>query len=72
LVWRARYDVLLLELAALTGSPVSRKPTFEPAFERKKNESIAFVAVLNCILANIEHATVLALRRSGWPNWRMR
>jgi hypothetical protein len=29
--WRARYDVLILELVALTGSPVSRKLTFEPA-----------------------------------------
>jgi hypothetical protein len=32
LVWRARYDVLILELVALTGSPKSRKLTFEPAF----------------------------------------
>jgi hypothetical protein len=30
LVWRARYNVLILELVALTGSPVSRKLTFEP------------------------------------------
>jgi hypothetical protein len=31
LVWRARYDVLIRRLVALTGSPVSRKLTFEPA-----------------------------------------
>jgi hypothetical protein len=32
LVWRAGYDVLIRKLVALTGSPMSRKLTFEPAF----------------------------------------
>jgi hypothetical protein len=35
LVWRARYDVLILELVALTGSPVSRKLTFDAARQRR-------------------------------------
>ena len=60
LVWRVRYDVLIRKLVALTGSPVPRRLTFEPAFKRNKPESKAFVAILNCILANIDHATVLA------------
>jgi len=55
-----RYDVLIRKLVALTGSPVPRRLTFEPAFKRNKPESKAFVAILNCILANIDHATVLA------------
>ena len=60
LVWRARYDVLIRKLVALTGAPVARKLTFEPVFKRNKPESRAFVAILNCILANIDHAAVLA------------
>ena len=60
LVWRVRYDVLIRKLVALTGARVSGKLTFEPAFKRHKPESKAFVAILNCILANIDHATVLA------------
>jgi AraC-like DNA-binding protein len=60
LVWRVRHDVLIRKLVALTGSPVSRRLTFEPVFKRNKPESKAFVAILNCILANIDHATVLA------------
>ena len=60
LVWRARYDVLIRKLVALTGTPVSRRLTFEPVCKRNKPESKAFIAILNCILANIDHATVLA------------
>jgi AraC-like DNA-binding protein len=60
LVWRVGYDVLVRKLVALTGSPLSRRLTFEPVIQRSGPESRAFVAILNCILANIEHATVLA------------
>ncbi len=60
LVWHLRHDVLVRKLAALTGSPVARRPTFAPAIERSAPESRAFVAILNCILANIEHASVPA------------
>jgi AraC-like DNA-binding protein len=60
LVWRVRYEVLVRKLVALTGAPVARRLTFAPAIRRDLPESKAFVAILNCILANIEHATVLA------------
>jgi len=60
LVWQVDYDVLVRKLAALTGTPQSRRLTFEPAIQRSGAESNAFVAILSCILANIEHATVLA------------
>ncbi len=60
LVWRVRHDVLIRKLVALTGSPVSRRLIFEPVFERNTPESKAFIAILNCILANIDHAAVLA------------
>jgi AraC-like DNA-binding protein len=59
LVWRVGYDVLVRKLVALTGSPVARRLTFEPTIQRDGPGSKAFVAILNCILANIEHATVL-------------
>src|SRR3569833_2186537 len=60
LVWRVGYDVLVRKLVALTGSPQSRRLTFAPAIQRSGAESEAFAAILSCILANIEHATVLA------------
>jgi AraC-like DNA-binding protein len=60
LVWRVRHDVLIRKLVALTGAPVSRRLTFNPTFQRNEPESKAFVAILNCILANIDHGTVLA------------
>jgi AraC-like DNA-binding protein len=60
LVWRVRYDVLVRKLVALTGSPVPRRLTFAPTIQRSEPESKAFVAILNCILANIDNATVLA------------
>jgi len=60
LVWRVGYDVLVRKLVALTGSPPSRRMTFAEAIQRSGLESKAFVAILNCILANIDHATVLA------------
>jgi AraC-like DNA-binding protein len=59
LVWRARYDVLIRKLVALTGALVSGRLTFEPVCKRHEPGSKAFVAILNCILANIDHATVL-------------
>ena len=59
LVWRARYEFLIRKLVALTGSPVSGTLTFDPAVKRNKPESKAFVAILNCILANIDHASEL-------------
>jgi AraC-like DNA-binding protein len=60
LVWRVGYDVLVRKLVALTGAPVPRRLTFAPAIQRNEPESKAFVAILNCILANIDHASVLA------------
>ena len=60
LVWRVRHDALIRKLVALTGTPVSRRLTFAPTIQRNGAESKAFVAILNCILANIDHATVLA------------
>ena len=60
LVWRVRYEVLVRKLVALTGSPVTRRLTFAPTIRRDTAESKASVAILNCILANIEHGTVLA------------
>jgi AraC-like DNA-binding protein len=60
LVWHVRHDDLIRRLVALTGAPVSRKLTFEPAIKRSRPESKAFIAILNGILANIDHATVLA------------
>ena len=60
LVWRVGYDVLVRKLAALTGSPVPRRLRFAPVIQRNEPEWQAFVAILNCILTNIEHATALA------------
>src|SRR4051794_11961126 len=60
LVWHVGCDVLVRKLVALTGSPQSRRLTFEPAIQRSGPESRAFVAILSCILANIDHATMLA------------
>jgi AraC-like DNA-binding protein len=60
LVWRVRYEVLVRKLVALTGSPAARRLTFAPTIQRDGPESKAFIAILNCILTNIEHATVLA------------
>ena len=60
LVWRVRSEALVRKLVALTGVPVSRKLVFEPAFKRNRPESKSFLAILNCIVANIDHATVLA------------
>jgi AraC-like DNA-binding protein len=60
LVWRIGYDVLTRKLVALTGAPLSRGLTFEPAIQRNEPEWKAFAAILNCILANIDHASVLA------------
>jgi AraC-like DNA-binding protein len=58
LSWQVRHDVLVRRLAALTGSPVTRKLQFDPVCRRSRPESHALIAILNCILANIEHATV--------------
>jgi AraC-like DNA-binding protein len=60
LVWRLGYDMLVRKLVALTGAPLARRLTFEPTIQGSGAESKAFVAILNCILANIDHATVLA------------
>lgn len=60
LVWRVHHDVLIRKLAALTGAPVSRRLTFEPACKRDQPESKAFISILDCILANIDQGTVLA------------
>jgi AraC-like DNA-binding protein len=60
LVWRVRYEDLIRKLVALTGAPISRKLTFEPVFKRSRPESKAFIAILDGILANIDHANALA------------
>jgi hypothetical protein len=57
LSWQVRDDVLVRKLVALTGSPVARKLIFDPVCKRSRPESQALIAILNCILANIEHAT---------------
>ena len=60
LSWQLRYDVLVRKLAALIGAPVARKLQFEPVCRRSRPESHALIAILNCILTNIEHATARA------------
>ncbi len=61
LVWRVRYEVLIRRLVALTGEPVPRKLRFEPAFDCTRPESMAFLAILNGVVANVDHAAVLTL-----------
>lgn len=57
LSWQVRQDVLVRKLVALTGSPVTRKLRFDPVCKRSRPESQALIAIINCILANIDHAT---------------
>ncbi len=51
--------MLVRKLVALTVEPVPRKLRFEPAFARNRPEAQAFMAILNCILPNIDHSAVL-------------
>jgi len=60
LVLHVRHDVLVRKLVALTGVPAPRKLAFAPVLNRNRPESKGFIAILNCILANIDHATTLA------------
>ena len=57
ITWHVRYDVLIRKLVALTGAPVARALSFDPVFSRGTAESDAFLAILNCILANIDYAS---------------
>jgi AraC-like DNA-binding protein len=53
--WHVRSDVLIRKFVALTGSPLPRPLSFDPVFSRGTAESNAFLAILNCILANIDY-----------------
>ena len=56
IMWHVRRDVLIRKIVALTGSPVARSLSFDPVFSRGTAESDAFLAILNCILTNIDCA----------------
>ncbi len=60
ITWHVRCDVLIRKLVALTGSAVARALSFDPVFNRGTPESDAFLAILNCILANIDYASPAA------------
>jgi AraC-like DNA-binding protein len=60
ITWHVRCDVLIRKLVALTGSPVARALSFDPVLSRGTPESDAFLAILNCILANIDYASPAA------------
>lgn len=60
LVWRIRYEALVRRLVTLTGAPVSRRLRFEPAMDLKRPESKAFLAIIHCLVANIDHGAVLS------------
>ena len=54
--WHVRRDVLIRKIVALSGSPVARTLNFDPVFSRGTAGSDAFLAILNCILTNIDCA----------------
>lgn len=60
LVWRVRTEVLVRRLVTLTGAPVPRKLRFEPAIDLARPESKSFLAILHCLVTNIDHGAVLS------------